>query len=25
VPSRDDNVRLHELWNNEVATRVQRP
>jgi 2-succinyl-5-enolpyruvyl-6-hydroxy-3-cyclohexene-1-carboxylate synthase len=25
VPSRDDNVRLHELWNSEVATRVQRP
>jgi 2-succinyl-5-enolpyruvyl-6-hydroxy-3-cyclohexene-1-carboxylate synthase len=24
VPSRDDNVRLHELWNDEVATRVQR-
>jgi len=25
VPSRDDNVRLHEAWNNEVATRVKRP
>jgi 2-succinyl-5-enolpyruvyl-6-hydroxy-3-cyclohexene-1-carboxylate synthase len=25
VPSREDNVRLHDAWNEEVARRVQRP
>jgi 2-succinyl-5-enolpyruvyl-6-hydroxy-3-cyclohexene-1-carboxylate synthase len=24
VPSREDNVRLHDAWNDEVARRVQR-
>jgi hypothetical protein len=24
VPSREDNVRLHEAWNDEVARRVGR-
>lgn len=25
VPSREDNVRLHDAWNDEVARRVERP
>jgi 2-succinyl-5-enolpyruvyl-6-hydroxy-3-cyclohexene-1-carboxylate synthase len=25
VPSREDNVRLHDAWNDEVAIRVERP
>jgi 2-succinyl-5-enolpyruvyl-6-hydroxy-3-cyclohexene-1-carboxylate synthase len=25
VPSREENVRLHDAWNDEVARRVQRP
>ena len=24
VPSREDNVRVHEAWNDEVARRVER-